>query len=70
VSIGETLAYLLNALEIEKSGSQWFLITLKTLSDLLFTKAFESYALATGKCLFETITNDYQTFASNSIPVE
>lgn len=69
ISIEETIAYLLGALEIEKGGSPWFNMTLKTLADLLFVKSFESYALSTGTCLFEAINHQYQTFACSAIPV-
>lgn len=69
ISIGDTIAYLLNALEMEKSGSPWFIMTLKTLSDLLFTKAFEAFALTSGTCMFEATVHQYQTFACSAIPV-
>ena len=69
ISMNEALAYLLGALEIEKTGSPWFLMTLKSLADVLFVKAFEAYALESGTCLFEGVTHLYQTFAGTAIPV-
>lgn len=69
ISVGEGLAYLLSAIEIEKSGSTWFNMSMKALADCLFIKAFESYSMEKGVCLFEAITEMYQNFASVAIPV-
>lgn len=68
-SIGEALAYLLSAIEIEKQGSPWFVMSMKAFADCLFVKAFEAYSMEKGVCLSEAVSQMYQKFTNTEIPV-
>ena len=45
-------------------------MSLKALSDCMFVKAFEAYAMEKGVCLLKAINEIYQQFASSARPVD
>lgn len=70
LSLPEVFTYLFSAIEIERAGSPWFIMSLKALSDCMFVKAFEAYAMEKGLCLLQAINEMYQQFTSDALPVD
>lgn len=65
-SLPDVITYLVNAAEIERNESAWLSLTMKTLTDCMFARAFENYAFATGTCVTDVFQHLYKPFIVDS----